>query len=94
MYIGMTVIERLPQIWNTGVNITNENKERIFRILKDLLKSIKLIVVITFTYIIYNTAKASSLPIWFTPLNLIITFGCIIYYCVKLVKTDKAYIKP
>jgi uncharacterized membrane protein len=32
MYIGISVIEKLPQIWNTGVNVIEENKEKVYRI--------------------------------------------------------------
>lgn len=86
MYIGMLLIERFPQIWNTGVKITDENKIRIFRLIKNLLKSIKLLTIITFTYLIINTASAKPLPIWFTAFSLIANFGVIIYYTYRIFK--------
>jgi Arc/MetJ-type ribon-helix-helix transcriptional regulator len=33
MYIGLTVIEQFPQIWNTGITVTEENKEQVYRIM-------------------------------------------------------------
>ena len=30
MYIFLTVIENFPQIWNTGVTVTEENKDRVY----------------------------------------------------------------
>jgi uncharacterized membrane protein len=39
MYLGMTVVEKYPQIWNTGVTVTEENKERVYRVLKNMLST-------------------------------------------------------
>lgn len=87
IYIGMSIIEKFLQIWNTGVTITEENKHRIYRILKDMLKTIKLITVAVFTYLTINSAIAIPLPIWFLPVFLILTFGSLIFFIGKLVKS-------
>lgn len=50
MYIGLAIVERFPQVWNTGVAVTEENKERVYRILKSMLGTLKLNVVVVFTY--------------------------------------------
>ena len=63
MYIGMSVIERFPQIWNTGVKVTEEN-----------------------TYLTINSARAMHLHPWFTPVSLILVFGTLIFYIIKLLK--------
>ena len=86
MYIGMSVIERFPQIWNTGVKVTEENKYRVYCILKDMLKMTKLIIVILFTYLTINSARAMHLHPWFTPVSLILVFGTLIFYIIKLLK--------
>lgn len=86
MYLGMTGLEKLPQMWNTGVKITEENKDRIYRILKNLMKTSKLIVVLVFTLMTINSALAKTLPGWFTPVSLVLLFGSIIYYGIKLGK--------
>ena len=57
----MSVIERFPGLWNTGVAVTKENKHRIYRILKDMLKTVKLLVVIVFTYLLMSSTIASPL---------------------------------
>ena len=41
MYLGMSMVEMFPQIWNTGVTVTEENKERIYRILKNMISTVK-----------------------------------------------------
>jgi uncharacterized membrane protein len=86
MYLGMTVIEKFPQLWNTGVTVTEENKERIFRVLKNMISTIKLIVVAVFVYIAINSSQAISLSMWFLPVFLILMFGSILFFILKLVR--------
>lgn len=86
MYGFMTLIERFPQVWNTGVTVTEENQERVYRTLKYLVKTLKLIVVIDFSYMTINTLMCQDLPIWFTPVLLLIVFGDLIFWIIRLVK--------
>lgn len=86
MYLGMTVIGKFPQIWNTGVTVTEENKERVYRVLKNMLSTIKLIIVAVFVYLTINSSQAISLSVWFVPVFLILMFGSIIYFIIKLVR--------
>jgi len=86
MYIGLTIVERFPQVWNTGVAVTEENKERVYRILKSMLGTLKLNVVVVFTYLTVNSAMAKPLPIWFLPVSLIIMFGFLIFFIIRLIK--------
>ena len=86
MYIGMSAIERFPQAWNTGVTITEENKNRLYRIMKDMLKTTKLLIVVVFSYMTINSAIATQLSPWFLPVFLILMFGSMIYYIVKIIR--------
>lgn len=86
MYLGLTVVGRFPKIWNTGVSVTEENKEQVYRILKNMLSTVKLLVVAVFVYITINSSKGISLSVWFLPIFLILMFGSIIYFIVKLVQ--------
>ncbi len=52
MYIGITVLEHFPQVWNTGVTITEDNKTRIYRILKNMIGTTKLLVVGVFVFLL------------------------------------------
>ena len=83
MYIGITVLEHFPQVWNTGVTVTEENKARIYPILKNIIGTTKLLVVGVFVILDINSALAKSLPIWFLPIFLVLTFGSIIFFVVK-----------
>ena len=34
IYVFMTILEKFPEAWNTGVKVTEENKERIINNIK------------------------------------------------------------
>jgi len=86
MYIGITVLEHFPQAWNTGVTVTEENKARIYPILKKMLSTTKLPVVGVFAFLAVNSALARALPIWFLPVFLVLMFGSIVFYVVRLIR--------
>lgn len=86
-YLGMTTLEQFPQAWNTGVTVTAENKERVYLILKNMLVTVKLLVVINFVYLTITSALGKNLPIWFLPVFLILMFGSIIFFTIKLVRS-------
>lgn len=86
MYIGITVLEHFPQMWNTGVAVTEENKTRIYRILKNMIVTTKLLVVSVFVYLAINSMSAKALSIWFLPVFLVLMFGSFIFFGIKLTK--------
>ena len=51
LYIGITLIQRFPQIWNTGVQVTQENRERVYRTLMYMLETLKLLMVAGLTFL-------------------------------------------
>ena len=87
LFIGLTIIERYPQIWNTGVTITEKNRERVYRTLKNMLNTIKLILVMVFSYTIVNSSLGLNLSPYFLPVFLLLIFGTLILYGVILVKS-------
>ncbi len=86
MCLFISIIERFPQIWNTGVKITEENKERVYRVLKNMLKITKLIVIADFSFMTVNSLMAKDLPVWFGPVFLVLVFGNLTFWLIKLVK--------
>jgi len=86
MYLLISALERFPNIWNTGIRITEENKERAYRTLKNLIASVKLIVVGVFVFLTVETALTFDLPAWFLPAALGILSGDIAYWIWKLVR--------
>ncbi len=86
MYIGITVLEQFPQAWNTGVTVTEENKARIYPILKMMISTLKLLVVGVFVFLALNSALAKALPLWFLPVFLVVMFGSIVFFIVRLIR--------
>lgn len=89
MYISLSLVTRAPQFWNTGVNVTTENKDRVYRILKNMLKIIKMEIIVIFCYLIYNTTTLYNLPKWFVPVFLVLLFSTMLISFVVLIKKAK-----
>ena len=86
IYILLTVVGRFPQIWNTGVKVTDENRERVLRILKNLLNTLKLLLVVYFSYLTLNFVIPLKFDILSVFVFLFLMFGSIAYFIVKLIK--------
>ncbi len=89
LYIGITVLEAFPKVWNTGVQVTEENKEKLYRTLMNMIQTTKLIMVLSFFLIAVAQIRCTSLPWYFTLLSLGLIFGVIIYYIVRIFKMGK-----
>lgn len=89
MYIGLSLVTRVPQFWNTGVSVTAENKDRVYRILKNMLKIIKMEIIVIFCYLIYNTTTLYNLPKWFVPVFLVLLFSTMLISVIVLIKKAK-----
>lgn len=90
MYIALTTISMFPQIWNTGVAVNESNRARIYTILKNMLNTMKMILVADFTFIAVNQTLGVALPIWFTIVFLVVIFGTLIFFLTRIVKSAKA----
>ena len=86
MYLLISGFECFPKIWNTGVSVTEENVGRVYRALKYMMKSLKVIVILDFLVMTLCAAMSLPLPGWFLPVVLILTFGDIIFWIVQLVR--------
>lgn len=86
LYVMITGVEQIPSIWNAGVKVTEENKYQVYRVLKYMVKSMKLIMVVDFSYLTINSLSGQSLPGWFTLVIMVILFGDLIFWCWRLYK--------
>lgn len=84
LYLVATGVEKVPQIWNTGVKVTEENQYRIYRTLKYMIKTLKLIIVFIFTFLILTTVAQRNLPGWFTLVSLVLVFGDLAFWGFRL----------
>ena len=86
LYLIMLGVSLFPQAWSTGVKVTAENRVRVYRAIKHMLSTVKLAVVIIFVFIALSTAITQSLPSWFLPASLILTFGPMAYFIIQLIR--------
>lgn len=84
LYALLTMVSYFPSTWNIPVEITEENREFVYRNVKTMLSLLKLEVITTFTYITYCNINTISLGVWFLPVELILIFGTLIYFVVKV----------
>ena len=91
IYGMITLIERYPQIWNTGVRITKENRDQVYRLLKDLIAWVKMITLSIFGFLTVLSALARNLPVWFLLVFVVLLFGVIAYYIVRITRVRSEY---
>ncbi len=89
VYLLITVVSFFPYIWNVPAEITSENHVLVIRNTRSLICYMKLIMVSTFSYISICTAISKPLGKIFLPLVVIITFGLIVVFLVKIKKYSK-----
>ena len=89
LYFGIGVVEKYPQIWNTGVEVTAKNKEKVYRTLKYMLKTLKFLTALIFAYLIVNSLQSAPLPGWFTPAVMILVFGDMAFWLIRLFRIKK-----
>jgi hypothetical protein len=87
LYLLLTVLEAFPNIYNFPVKITPGNAFIQYRLATRLIRILKTILLILFSFISYKTIKTATgdttgLGKAFLPVFLLITFGVIIIYIV------------
>lgn len=88
MYLLMTVVEAFPHIYNYPVEITPENASVQYRIATRLIRILKTVILITFSFISFQTVKtatggAAGLGKSFLPVFLLLTFAPILVYLIQ-----------
>lgn len=84
LYGMLTAAEQFPGAWNTGVKITEENRERVYALLGHLLSTLKLVICAVFVWILAAAAGCRPLPVWFLPLVLGAVFGDMLYWFARV----------
>jgi len=80
----LTVVGMFPSTWNTGVTVTEENRARVYGVLKGMLDTLKLTICLMFTAITITSARAVDMPWWSTFVMLGLIFVPIVVYMVLL----------
>jgi len=89
LYVLLTVVTFFPSIWNMPVTITHENKERVYRCIKNLLLFLKAEIMVTFLFIEYNDVNVEPLPGAFLGIELLSIFATLIFFINRTVKVSK-----
>lgn len=94
LYIGMTVLSKFPQAFNYPSKITKENALIQYTSATRLIRYLKLIIVIIFGLITFQTIRVANgqienLGIWFLPLMIGLINIPLIYFVIKSLKAKK-----
>jgi uncharacterized membrane protein len=94
LFIGLTVLNQFPHVFNYPTNITQDNAFRQYTNATRLIRYLKLVVVFIFVLIVYKTiqhanGKADGLGVWFLPLTMGLIFIPLIYFVSKSFKAKQ-----
>lgn len=84
LYFLITLVQQYPQAWNTGVAVTEQNRERVYRILGNLIGTTKLMMLLVFSSLTVLSSLGLALPIWYMAVFLVLLFGAISFFLVQL----------
>lgn len=84
LYGLITLIERFPQAWNSGVRVTSENRTAVYRLLKSMIAVVKMSMLLMFASLTVISSLTLNLPVWYLLAFLVILFGAIAYFIVRL----------
>lgn len=88
LFVGMTFLNNYPHIFNYPSRITIQNAERQYTIATKLIRYLKLIIVITFSFITFQIAneQQKGSGIWFIPVFIGLIYIPLFYAIIKLFK--------
>ncbi len=92
LFAGLTLLNRYPHMFNYPVPITEENAERQYRIATRLMRYLKIMLVVIFSAIEFQTirtalGKSAGLWAWFLPATIGMVFLMIALVVSKAVKS-------
>ncbi|PYG89954.1 uncharacterized protein DUF1648 [Ruminiclostridium sufflavum DSM 19573] len=85
LYTGLSLLQKFPHIYNYIVEITQKNALTQYTCAIRMMRVLKLIIVIIFSYIQFQSIRAAStgttsLGLWFLPVVLVLLFGTLGFY--------------
>jgi len=88
LWLLMTIVNRFPDKFNFPVKITEENAPDQYRIATRMIRILKCVILIMFSFISYRTiqtalGKEAGLGKIFLPVFLVVTFGIVIIFFFK-----------
>jgi uncharacterized membrane protein len=91
LYIGLTLLNRVPHIFNFPTPVTQDNALRQYTNATRMIRNLKLILVLVFAGISFQTIKqangeAAGLGVWFLPVTLGAIFLPLLYFVINSIK--------
>ena len=86
LFTMMSVLERFPNIWNTGVQITEGNRERVYTNLRNMQTYLKMMIMIYFSYMTLQSIAGERLNSISVFAFLILIFGGMAIFLLKIFK--------
>lgn len=91
LFIGITVLNRYPNIFNYPTAITQDNALQLYTLATRMLRYLKLVLLVVFGGIEFMTiqnatVEAVGLGVWFLPLTLVLVFLPLIYFVIKSIQ--------
>jgi uncharacterized membrane protein len=89
LYLFITVLTFFPKIWNVPGQLTEDNRVAVYQCIKSMVICTKVEMVGVFFYITYFMAYSKALPAAFLPVMLVILFGTILLFVLRMVRLMK-----
>lgn len=86
LFTMMSVLERFPNIWNIGVQITEENRERVYTNLRNMQTYLKMMIMIYFSYMTFQSIGGGNLHSMSVFVFLVLVFGGMAIFLIKIFK--------
>lgn len=87
MWAGISFMEKFPQIWNTGITINDKNKNKVYSNIKNMIVTLKAVLVLCFSYITFATIGMQGLGSWFVPVFYCATIIPMVYFLLLIIKS-------
>ena len=94
LFLCLTLLNRLPHIYNYPRPVTPENARAQYTIATRMIRVLKLAIVVVFALIIFKTTrdaqgKSEPIGIWLLPIVLVLIIGPVVYFLAKMLKTPR-----
>jgi uncharacterized membrane protein len=94
LYFGLTVLNRVPHIFNFPTPITPDNALKQYTNATRMIRFLKLILVLVFAGISFQTIQQANgtgegLGLWFLPLTLVLVFMPLVNFVVNSLKKSQ-----
>lgn len=91
MAVVLTWVSRYPQVFNYPVRVTRENQARLEALALEMIAWMRLELLCLFAGIEWQTIRSArmeqlALSVWFMPMALVVVFGTIGIYIVRMVR--------